>query len=148
MNLQRFGLIVMALNLVFLPAVRSSAADLSGSSQSITLSSDCGCSMEFDQSSTAPGNKRVPLGPHPQCPTNCTMEVWTWYYCLRESDTDCDLWCHDFRRWFCSGASYYNCNGYSWGQCSEDCGELSCGNPDLPLGCVPPLPPGNTYCNP
>ena len=86
MNLQRFGLIVMALNLVFLPAVRSSAADLLGSSQSITLSSDCGCSMEFDQSSTAPGNKRVPLGPHPQCPTNCTMEVWTWYYCLRESD--------------------------------------------------------------
>ncbi len=85
----------------------------------------------------------------PICPEgnpNCTKQKWVWEYCLKEGTNPliCHKWIHYYYRWFCPGANYHNCDGFSWEDTNENC--TPCGNTTLPQGCNPPIP-NSTYCS-
>jgi hypothetical protein len=91
----------------------------------------------------------------PDCPTNCTVQDWIWSVCLKVGpEPTCQLWRHDFKVYFCSGATYYNCDGAVWensgGPCPMQPINLRCtlSNPEnLPAGCVPPVNASWIYCD-
>jgi hypothetical protein len=66
---------------------------------------------------------------------------------LKETDTLCRVWTHDYTRYYCTGGNYYNCDGYSWTHANN---YISCEGGELTVlpGCTPTdLPPtGWTYC--
>ena len=121
---------------------------------------DCGCSHKDTQAQELKEAVPLPIGagkrdPIPPCPgpgsTNCTSNVYQWIVCIRTSGSTqppaCQKFTHQYTVWFCSGATYYNCNGYSWVGPGDPCTPCSSGtSATLPAGCTPPEDPSAKYC--
>lgn len=117
------GLLVA--NLVAFPNTLS-ALDADAKVTELREAASCACDTTTGTSASASAKKKErgpsPMGqgghirmePDVECPSGCNTQVWTWQYCLKEPDTTCDLWTHGFTVYFCTGVTYFNCDGYSW----------------------------------
>lgn len=151
--------IALGLTLANLAAVPQTVASLGSSDDrpSYWSGSSCGCDLT-PGSSTArrPSDEgeastlSFPPPPSPkdldvECPSGCTTQVWTWWFCLKEPDQSCDRWEHDYTVYYCPGTTYYNCDGYTWTDTNISCS--GCSQTSLPSGCHPLGPHTFTACD-